>query len=45
MGQFGFHPYEIVASNALAQACAADAARRKGNKSPLLGIPIVVKNL
>jgi len=44
-GQFGFHSYEIVASNALAQARAADAARKKGNKSPLLGIPIVVKNL
>jgi amidase len=44
-GQFGFHAYEIVASNAIEQARAADAARRRGAKGALLGIPIAVKNL
>ena len=44
-GQFGFHAYEIVASNAIEQARAADAARRRGARGPLLGIPIAVKNL
>ncbi|MBI4475408.1 MAG: amidase [Acidobacteria bacterium] len=47
-GQFGFHAYEIVASDALKQAKAADAARKAGKaskKSPLLGIPVAVKNL
>lgn len=44
-GQFGFHAYEIVASDALAQAEAADAAREAGRRGALLGIPIAVKNL
>lgn len=44
-GQFGFHAYEIVASNAIEQARAADVARRRGAKGTLLGIPIAVKNL
>ena len=44
-GQFGFHSYEVVASNAIDQARAADAARKKGASGALLGIPIVVKNL
>jgi amidase len=44
-GQFGFHSYEIVASNAIEQARAADVARRRGASGALLGIPIVVKNL
>jgi len=44
-GQFGFHAYEIVATDAMAQARAADAARRAGKTGPLLGIPIAVKNL
>jgi amidase len=44
-GQFGFHAYEIVASNAIEQARAADIARRRGAKGSLLGIPIAVKNL
>ena len=45
VGQFGFHSYEIVASNAIQQARAADAARKAGATGALLGIPIVVKNL
>ena len=44
-GQFGFHAYEIVATDAMAQAKAADAARKAGRKGPLLGIPIAVKNI
>jgi amidase len=44
-GQFGFNSYEIVASDAMAQAKAADDKRAAGDHSPLLGIPIVVKNL
>jgi amidase len=43
-GQFGFNAYEIVAADAMAQANAADAARRKGQSGPLLGIPIAIKN-
>jgi len=44
VGQFGFHAYEIVAADAIAQAKAADKARRQGARSPVLGIPIAVKN-
>jgi amidase len=44
-GQFGFNAYEIVASDAIEQAKAADAARKRGVTWPLLGIPIAVKNL
>ena len=44
-GQFGFHAYEVVAADAIEQAKAADAARKKGAIGPLLGIPIAVKNL
>jgi amidase len=44
-GQWGFHAFEIVAANAIDQAKAADAARKAGRKSSLLGIPIAVKNL
>ena len=43
-GQFGFHAYEIVAEDAIAQAKKADAARRGGASGPLLGIPIALKN-
>jgi amidase len=44
-GQFGFHAFELVAGNAIDQAKAADRARRRGARGPLLGIPIAVKNL
>jgi amidase len=44
-GQFGFNAFEVVAQNALEQARAADNARIPGEAAPLLGIPIVVKNL
>src|SRR5207247_4960396 len=44
-GQFGFNAFEIVATNAIEQARAADAARKNGTSGPLLGIPIAVKNL
>jgi amidase len=44
-GQFGFNSYEVVATDAIEQAKAADAARKKGATGPLLGIPIAVKNL
>jgi amidase len=43
-GQLGFHAYELVADDAIAQAKAADRARRSGGSGALLGIPIVVKN-
>ena len=44
-GQFGFNAFEIVATDAMEQARAADHARRHGASGPLLGIPIAVKNL
>jgi len=44
-GQFGFNAFEIVAADAIDQAKAADAMRKKGGSGPLLGIPIAVKNL
>ena len=43
-GQFGFNAFEIVAADALKQARAADRARARGARGPLLGIPIAVKN-
>jgi amidase len=44
-GQFGFNAFEHVATDAMAQALKADLARAAGRKSPLLGIPIALKNL
>jgi amidase len=44
-GQFGFNAYEVVAADAMKQAAAADAARKKGRRGALLGIPIAIKNL
>jgi amidase len=44
-GQLGFNAFEIVATDAIEQARAADHARRHGATGPLLGIPIAVKNL
>lgn len=44
-GPFGFNSYEVVAKDAMAQAKAADDARKAGKTSPVLGIPIAIKNL
>lgn len=44
-GQWGFNAFEVVAADAIEQAKEADALRKKGVTSPLLGIPIGVKNL
>ena len=44
-GPFGFHSFITVASDAMAQAKAADDARAAGNTSDLLGIPVIVKDL
>ena len=43
-GQFGFHAFEILAADAMKQARAADRARARGARGPLLGIPIAIKN-
>ncbi len=42
-GQFGFNAFEVLSNDALEQARAADYARGSGVQSPLLGIPIGIK--
>jgi amidase len=44
-GPFGFNALDYVDPTAMAQAKAADEARAAGASGPLLGIPIVVKDL
>ncbi|MDO8211851.1 amidase family protein [Conexibacter sp. CPCC 206217] len=45
VGPFGFHSLITVASDAMEQARAADRARAEGKTSPVLGIPVAVKDL
>ncbi|MEO9322791.1 amidase family protein [Nocardioides sp. C4-1] len=44
-GPLGFHAFITVAKDAVAQAMAADQARRDGRTSDLLGVPIALKDL
>ncbi|WP_210649640.1 amidase family protein [Nocardioides sp. SYSU D00065] len=44
-GALGFHSFITVAKDAVAQALAADEARRAGRTGDLLGIPIALKDI
>ncbi|MFC5678438.1 amidase family protein [Aeromicrobium endophyticum] len=44
-GAFGLHSVLSVAPDAMKQARAADAARKAGDKRPLLGVPILAKDI
>jgi amidase len=45
VGAFGFNSYTTVAKDAMAQAKAADDARAAGKRSPVLGLPLAIKDL
>jgi amidase len=44
-GPLGLHSVITIAPDAMAQAAAADAARAAGDRRPLLGIPILAKDI
>ncbi len=44
VGAFGLHSYIAVAADALEQARTADRARARGQRGPLLGVPVSFKD-